>query len=355
MAVYRQPPYIQPALVCVAALFAVSAQVDNPPLRQPVLQAAHAALYSPVPYATQKLPAFNALFGPLDSPQIQKPDTSASYFRTPVPYPLQLSFIYGTQSPPDEPPLPNKGRSRPQSITTVPNQLSPLSPSLYTGIQVDNPPVSIAQQQYITQPQGAVPRSLSLSQALYLPPAAPDSPPLGLLNTLASYARPPVLYPSQLQLNYGVFSPAIVPVIPVPQDVNSSIRIPHKEAKKRAHSSIYTIQEKANRELVKIYEKTHEVLAEVAPIEISIPEPITKPTEVRVTVPLPPSTTFALPPMPPAQDHIIVEAIQPEAIALPATPPAEAPVITQTISLTDDMDDEDAIEAILAIIHAGEA
>lgn len=118
------------------------------------------------------------------------------------------------------------------------------------------------------------------------------------------------------------------------QPVNSSKPI-YKEAKKKQHSSIYTIQEKANRELVKLYEKTPEVLKDSAPIEITIPAPKAKPTEVTVTVPLLPSTTFDLPPLPTVQ--------------------AEAPVITQTISLTDDMDDEDAIEAILALIHAGEA
>jgi hypothetical protein len=116
------------------------------------------------------------------------------------------------------------------------------------------------------------------------------------------------------------------------QDVNSSKRI-YKEAKNKSHSSIYTIQEKANRELVKLYEKTPEVLKDAATIEISIPAPKSKPEEVTVTVPLLPSTTFALPPLPTVQ--------------------AEAPVITQTMTLPDDMDDEDAIEAILALIQAG--
>lgn len=118
------------------------------------------------------------------------------------------------------------------------------------------------------------------------------------------------------------------------QPVNSSKPI-YKEAKKKQHSSIYTIQEKANRELVKLYEKTPEALKDAAPIEITIPAPKAKPEEVTVTAPLLTSTTFDLPSMPTVQ--------------------AEAPVITQTISLTDDMDDEDAIEAILALIHAGEA
>jgi hypothetical protein len=117
------------------------------------------------------------------------------------------------------------------------------------------------------------------------------------------------------------------------QEVNSSKRVIYKEAKKKQHSSIYTIQEKANRELVKLYEKTPEVLKDVAPIEISIPAPKTKPEVIEVTVPLLPSTTFVLPPLEP-----IPEPVQ---------------TVTQTISLPDEMDDEDAISAILALIQEG--
>jgi hypothetical protein len=139
---------------------------------------------------------------------------------------------------------------------------------------------------------------------------------------------------------FGFFPGAggeIAPVVQSFPEPNSSKRI-YKEAKKKHHSSIYAIQEKANRELFKLYEKTPEVLENTAPIEISIPAPKTKPTEVTVTVPvlLPPSTTFVLPPLPPLA---IVQ--------------AEAPVITQTITLPDDMDDKEAIEAILALIQAG--
>jgi hypothetical protein len=142
---------------------------------------------------------------------------------------------------------------------------------------------------------------------------------------------------------FGFFPGAggeIAPIESAFPDSNSGKPKRYKEREKKNHSSIYTIQEKANSELVKLYEKTPKVLEESAPIEISIPAHKTKPSVVLVTAPL----------LPPPED---LKPIAPLSIAPQLEPEIKGRVIEQTISIPDEMDDEEAVDAILALIHAG--
>lgn len=118
------------------------------------------------------------------------------------------------------------------------------------------------------------------------------------------------------------------------------------EQELKKHSSIFEIQEKANREFVKLYDKTPEALQGKEPIEISIPAPKSKPEEAIVAVALPPSTTFLLPPVLPLPD-----ARPAPVMAAKVTPK----IITNKIIIPDEMDDEEAITAILALIQEVDA
>lgn len=117
-----------------------------------------------------------------------------------------------------------------------------------------------------------------------------------------------------------------------------------RKDEKKKHSSIFEIQEKANRELVKLYEKTPEVLEDSAPIEISIPAPKTKPSDALVTIPLLPPTTFLLP-------QPLLDALPAPVMVAKVTPK----VLTETIIIPDEMDDEEAIAAVLALLQEVEA
>jgi hypothetical protein len=118
-----------------------------------------------------------------------------------------------------------------------------------------------------------------------------------------------------------------------------------RKDEKKKHSSIYEIQEKANRELIKLYEKIPEVLEQSAPIEISIPAPKIKPSEALVTVPVLPIPEPVIPKIQPLNIPVY----------MPVSVKPTKQVIEQKISIPDEMDDEEAIAAVLALLQEVEA
>lgn len=149
--------------------------------------------------------------------------------------------------------------------------------------------------------------------------------------------------------NHISFTPVSWKISGLPTESNSIAG--SGKRKKTKHSSIYEIQEKANRELVKLYEKTPEVLENAEPIEISIPAPKTKPAEALVTVPVLPQIE-AIPEYKP--DYSKPVSI-PVFIPVKAKPAPVKQVVEQKITIPDEMDDEEAIAAILALIQEVEA